>query len=107
MSYMNTQGEDVGILRQLKPGELETMRTSELFHRLWTRAVGQPGYVKRTWQEYDKIPSLAVLRSLRATARVQDGYASKEWDELECRHLARTSSNPGTTHTRPQIHTVT
>lgn len=105
MSHMNIHdNEDVGILRQLKPGELQTMRTSELFHRLWTRAVGQPGYVKREWQGYERIPSLAVLRALRAAARAQEGYAAAEWDEFECRHLASTSAVPGA---RPQLHSVT
>jgi hypothetical protein len=24
------------------------------FHRLWTKAVGKPGYVKRDWQELEE-----------------------------------------------------
>lgn len=32
------------------PAGAKVTRTDQMFHRLWTRAVGQPGYDKAEWQ---------------------------------------------------------
>lgn len=34
--------------------ELWQMPTMTIFHRLWTRAVDQPGYDKKEWQELER-----------------------------------------------------
>jgi molybdopterin-guanine dinucleotide biosynthesis protein len=42
-------------------GELKQISTWELFHRLWTKAVGQPDYKKPEWQELET----RILRSCK------------------------------------------
>lgn len=84
-------GEDRSISRALAPGELQAMTTTELFHRLWTRAVGQPGYDKGAWRAFRMAPRRADLLALREVARGQEGFAEEEWAEFLERSLLGTA----------------
>ena len=38
-----------------REGSAETKRLNEVFHQLWTKAVGTEGYNKEEWQELGKL----------------------------------------------------
>lgn len=86
-NYAHVGEKSQSITRSLGPGELEAMSTSELFHRLWTRAVGQPGYDKAQWRSFRRAPTRNALVELKEVAKGQADYSEDEWMEFFRRGL--------------------
>lgn len=64
----------------------------DLLHRLWTRAVGTPGYVKNDWKEMERLlrqrpdvspyqhkKPVALFFDLHDKARSQPDYDADQW----------------------------
>jgi hypothetical protein len=68
-----------------------TTDAHSVFHGLWSKAAGQPGYVKADWKELEALAlggsvmagAHGAFARLQQVATGQPSYDEREWQRLE------------------------